>query len=290
MKLDNPENLTNFYLNHWKWAITYLTFGFVFLVYFIVYTKLVFKDILLSKNKNDGSFGSQVSFIIALIVKSIGYISCGIIYSLVNSDNKDKIHRIWQSASIFTAGMPGYVVAAAYCYIFFAWCTLCVNYLSRDSISFYQKSKKWLQILMVFIFIICLISAIISLLGDKIAHTCEAMFACARDLIIALCFLFYLINISKLFNNLFKSSLSSEFHLFAMCSMLIIALTLRIAAILLYTFLFSSNDSSNIYLIVYIVEQLVIEFVPLFAIGIWHFVSTPPDQLTNSSLITSLSS
>ena len=128
----------------------YYSLGFIFLIYGIAYIIYSLKSPSPQMQSN-GSQGSQISFIICLFARGIGLIINAILIS-----KKISLSTI----SLFTSGLPGYLTAVAYTFIFFSWCNLCVEVLSKDSKEFFIKTQRslfWILFMLILIFVIVLI-------------------------------------------------------------------------------------------------------------------------------------
>jgi len=189
-------------------------------------------------------------YTLALLFKGLGSICSGLIFACSTNSEifelRKKSWSIWDKYSIFSSGFPGYVIAAAYCFIFFSWCSLCLKCFAKDSKSFYVCGMKTLKFLLTIIILGFFSSAIPVLLVEdrSIPHKVEAIIACVRDFVIAVSFFLYLLTIWKLFENPCNICFSSaESKLLNTCIMLIIVMVLRMISIIIYTFVINKYPS-----------------------------------------------
>ncbi|OHT07575.1 hypothetical protein TRFO_05229 [Tritrichomonas foetus] len=292
----NASNITNFEKYALHWTVSYSVIGVIFTAFAIIYLILTIQDITPMRKTNFVGYTAQISYIAALFTKGFGSFGCAIFF-MIPMFTKNCTHEDWEASlnnwnqySIIPSGTPGYASAAAYCCIFFSWCTLCIEYLAKDSKKFYNKTQIIVKTCLIFISIMFIISLGSLCFNQKriqnTIHLIESGFACFRDLVIAICFLIYLVRIYKQFNTTLCSfSTKPESILLLMCIMLIVCLFLRILSILLYFIQFNGASASQKdyttkddefclkYLGIFIFEQILTEFAPLGVIGMVRFLS-----------------
>lgn len=285
--------------NYKLWEAAYYLFGCIFLIFAVVYCILALKDIIAEGNNTAGQFAGQIVYIIAVFVKGIGLFTSGVFISMElysKHFSHDKTGpTYWDVFSVLPGGLPGYVSAAAYCLIFFSWCSVCYSSLERSSVGFYHRSRYIIIALLTFIALGAVISFgfmcySVSNPQYKVndAHLAEAVVASARDFILAFFFIIYLYKIYKLFETPCPRCDSPETRLFTLCVLLIMALFLRPFCSLIYNYIFSSKNTNASefsvgYFFVFLVEFLLTEILPLGMIGLLRLLSqdaytTPSDE------------
>ena len=273
------------------WAITYIVLGIIFLIFTIFYLSKTCKDTLTTETNLQGQKAAQIAYIVAIIFKGISLFVAAIFLfcdftsktKTYKIDGKDVSYSYWSVYSIIPTGIPGYVTACAYCFIFFSWCSIAKSNLEKSVTGYYDRSKWVLTVINILILISFAISltVMLSTNPDK-AHEAEAIIACLRDSGTAICFLIYLICIFKLFESPCPSVFSPETRLSAMLIILIAALILRPISTMIYVLIFSKNgeDGTNYsefsigYYIVFLFEFIVTEVLPLSIIGVVRILNS----------------
>ena len=208
--------------------------GGIFLIYFLIYSIPTIKELCVEPQMIPGGTISQISFMLALLIKGIGIIISGL-----------GIQKDWDFVlfSLFSNGLPGYFIAMAYCFIFFSWCSVCVQAANRTSKNFFQTSYCILKALIILIWIgfiaaACCVAALYQRneKSSRIAHMIEAGIASTRDLIIAFAFTIYLFKIREIFGTLHCSFRHSETRIMSVCIILTIAVFYRSISIEVYTY------------------------------------------------------
>jgi len=207
---------------------------------------------------------AQISFIIALFLRGIGFTTNSILIS-----KKITLGTI----SMFTSGLPGYMTVVAYTMIFFSWCTVCYEVLSNDSKTFFQKSQRvltWILICLAICFVIAMI--IFCSANNVYGHKTEAMIATVRDIVLGCFYASYLYEIQTLFKTSICDFSKPEIKLYILCSILAFALFYRSISIQIYTWYYSYNrDCTKKYLVNLIIDMILDEIIPVLAIGLVRF-------------------
>lgn len=281
--------MSGFCPNHKSIRQTFFIFDYImgalFIVYFLIYS---IPTIIEMKNQPPilpTAKVAQITFMSALLIKGLGITFSGI-----------GIQNQWDfgAFSLFTNGLPGYVIATAYCYVFFSWCSVCVQFTNKDSKSFFKKSTLILRSIIIIIWIGFVITGIcVSTLSCKRqessarkAHYIEATIASIRDIIITIAFIVYLIKVSRIFGPLRCNFRLSEIRLISVSSLLTLAVFYRAFTIEFYTYywssstgLYSQSDTNKYklecsigYFINYSFDQVLMEFFPLLSIGLMRFI------------------
>ena len=280
-----PSEIQNF-------AVTYIVFGVIFLIYGIVYVALTCKQTCEEKDETQGQFASQVVYIVAIFVKAIGLFVSGLFLIVKTPTAED--HSFNDKYSVIPGGFPGYMTAVAYCFIFFSWCSVCLDCLEKNSTKFYQRSK-WVLMTLISIIVVLFLIFFICMLTVSTGpfHRVEQGVAITRDLILAIMFAIYLYKIYKLFEEPCPGCGQPESRLFILCLILIIALILRPISILGYSLWTNPPGSakkrsefSPEYLAIYIVELIITEVVPFATIGLTRILGTykanePSDEVSS---------
>ena len=280
-------NITFYNESYKSWEYTYYIIGLILILFAIIYVFLSYSELIAEFGQEHGKFAAQISYIIALFIKGTGLMVCG--YFLTKKFQTTVIPNnitIWGKYSVLPGGLPGYVTAAAYCFIFFSWCSVCLTFLDHNAVGFYRTSKTILLILLSVIILGFMISFYFMFNSsnpvnlDK-AHFIEAIIASIRDVFIAIAFGIYLRKIFQLFETTCPSCTSIDGRLFWLCVMLIIALICRPFCILTYHLIFASktafetskkSEFSTGYLLVFLIEQTITEIIPLGLIGYLRLV------------------
>ncbi|KAK8886947.1 hypothetical protein M9Y10_037982 [Tritrichomonas musculus] len=227
------------------WYATYFFFGATYALLLFIY--LFFTRDFCFSNSSLFAKLSYWFFIFALIIKSTGYfMSGGLIIdnnhlmtkyncSCSNSNEcleKDLYNHFNKNQVIFlfTSALPGYVTSAAYCMIFFSWCSICIEVMEKKSSAFYGKSRCVLLSLLIAIVIGFLITTITSAVSATrnyadiagIAHFVEAVIAVIRDISVSIAFIVYLRKMWQIFADPWlsiKSLVKSFFNKYFCCCM-----------------------------------------------------------------------
>ena len=261
--------------------------GSVLLIFAFVYLYYIIKEYKNSAEKEDYSALPQIVFFIALLWKGVSLILTSI-FRKYNSSN-------WANFSVILTGLAGYISALAYAVIFFTWTALCANYLGHDFAGFYKASRSGLLTIIIIVFIMLILALVMMFLGSSeqkvIYHYIEASCASFRDIIIAICFFMYFRKVLALSEAPYCDRNKPETKVFFMCGFLITVLVLRATSILVYAFFWS--DWGNLagkcrefngygYFSDYVLEQILLEFLPLFYIGVTRInliIDTPYSSL-----------
>lgn len=257
--------------NKGSWATGYYLCGAIFLAMFLVFLMITINDV---RRKQLNS--TQIPYLAAVLTRGIGYMISG---SWIQHEKK----TTWNNYSVICNGLPGYVVATCYCFIFFSWCTVCVDCLAKKKIRFFDYTK----IIMTFVIVIIWVAYVISLIcfyaldEGSSAHNVEGVFATIRDWLVAVAFITYLIKIHSMFNSSCSCD-STESTLFFMCTLLFVTMTLRGLSILIYItcIMGKKNSKGNDlewtkgYFTAFLLEQLLLEIFPLGAICVFKLIST----------------
>ena len=299
-------------MDFWKdpqfslWEYTYLVLGLLFLAFSIFYVYKTIRATFNDQQNVQGKFTAQIAYIIAIFTKSICLIISAIFLfaGFANSDSANSLKEVegtsnyrylledknnttssyWTRFQILPGAIPGYVSAVAYTLIFFSWCSICYDALEKNTAGFYKQIKIVPMVLVSMITGMFVISLILILaLNSKILSMVEAIIAAIRDIIIAVCFIIYLNMISSLFMSLCPHICAPENRLFFLLILLIVALLLRPVCALVYNFVVLKlpnppeqlpiDEFSYGYYIVFLIEFLLTEVMPLGMIGIIHLTS-----------------
>ena len=273
------------------WIVTYIILGFIFLIFTIFYLSKTCKDTFSTETNLQGQKAAQIAYIVAIIFKGLSlfvaaiFLLCDFTSKMktYKIDGKDVSYSYWSVYSIIPTGIPGYVTACAFCFIFFSWCSIAKSNLEKSVSGYYDRSKWVLTVINILILIGFAISLTVMLSTDPVkAHEAEAIIASVRDSGTAICFLIYLICIFKLFESPCPSAFSPETRLSAMLIILIVALILRPISTMIYVLIFTGKDGKSSsysefsigYYIVFLVEFLLTEILPLSIIGIVRLLNT----------------
>ena len=249
---------------------SYILFSALFLIYAIVYIIISIRTSNDSQITAPGSSLSQISFIVCLIVRGLGFLANGILIAK---------HISLKTISLFTSGFPGYVTAVAYTFIFFFWCNLCAEVLSNDYKTFFFKTQKSLFLILSGLAIAFIVAMIIFFTeNNEFGHTVEAIIASLRDAVLSFYYFIYLIRIKKLFKTSCCDLTKQETRLYIICTLLALALFYRAITIQVYTWYYSSRECSKEYLGNLIFDMLATEVIPLFAIGIIRICGIAKDE------------
>lgn len=245
------------------WTATYIVMGAILMLIFVVYVYFTRHELVNARSQPHGSFAAQLAYIIGLFSRGFGMIMSGVI---IGNDWE------WGKYSLFSSGLPGYVTAASYCFIFFSWCSVLVLFLTKQN-DFYQKSRIALISLLLVISITFIVTVTFILAAPEkrtAAHWVEALFAMGRDLVIGVAFLLYMRKVAKMFEKPCDKCCSAEMNLMTVCVIMVVSLFIRAIAILVYVFVVRNSggtvECSMEYLGAFILETAFGEFLPLIAI------------------------
>ncbi|KAI5525060.1 hypothetical protein TVAGG3_0260170 [Trichomonas vaginalis G3] len=253
--------------------VTDFIFAALFIIFGIIYLLFTIRQTCEEKGEVEGQFEAQISYITAVFCKGLGLFITGLFLAIRTP--KPGNHDFWDRYSVLPGGIPGYVTAIAYCFIFFSWCSVCFDSLEKDSVKFYSRSKWVLMTLISLVCVFFTISIICMLtINPETFHKVEATIAILRDLIIFFLFSLYLRRIFKLFEEPCPGWSSPETKLLFICITLIVSLIIRPISIGIYTlWIYPPNhdkrsEFATTYLIIYLIEILITEIVPIGSIGI----------------------
>ncbi|OHT06366.1 hypothetical protein TRFO_05553 [Tritrichomonas foetus] len=244
------------------WIITCSILSVMFFILLVVY--LYFSRNDFRKPTQPLTKASYITYILAVLFRSIGYACQAGILGLSDSILHERIY-------MFISSFPGYMTAAAYCIIFFSWCSICIECMEKKTTKMFERIRIILIILLaiIIVFFISIIIVIFNISQKHIGliNTIEAAFAIFRDIAVSVAFVGYLISIWKLFVNPCSFLDNYESTITTLCVTITSALIVRVISILVYSILRSQNktcflDSSK-YLCIFIIEQLLSEFFPL---------------------------
>ena len=228
--MENQEIFSGWYYTYFSLAALYL----IFLIVFLIFTRRDF----CSSNSLRWSKASFGFLIVALLIKSAGYCASGCIIieynkiiptypcnnyersMMTNSDDKSTFQFLSKFFMLSTS-LPGYFISAAYCIIFFSWCSVCIEVMEKKSSRFYGKSRCVLAILLSVILSLSLVSILIFFfIGgekfEKVSHISEAICATIRDISLSVAFIIYLSKMWQIFEDP-KGSLKSFFNKIFCC-------------------------------------------------------------------------
>lgn len=249
--------------------ITDFVLASIFIIFGIIYTLLTIRQTCEEKGEVQGQFEAQIMYIAAVFCKGLGLFVTGIFLAFKTPTGSDD--EFWNKYSVLPGGIPGYVTAIAYCFIFFSWCSVCLDSLEKDSVKFYARSK-WVLLTLISGIVVLFLVMIICMQACKdygTFHKIEASVAILRDLIIAFLFILYLHRIFKLFEEPCSGFSSPETKLLFICITLIVSLIMRPISIGIYTLWVTKySEFSTSYLIIFLVEIVITEIIPIGSIGI----------------------
>lgn len=257
--------------NNGSWATGYYFYASIFIVLFLIFLIITINDFRYKRSNS-----TQIPYLVAVFSRGVGYMISG---ALIQQDKKSE----WNKYSIICNGLPGYIVATAYCFIFFSWCAVCVDCLAKKKVGFFDYTKIIMTVVIVIIWVAYVISLICFYALDEgsSAHNVEGTFATIRDWLVSIAFITYLIKIHGMFNST-RSCDSTESTLFFMCTLLFVTMFLRGLSILIYIVGIMGRKTSTGYdkewtkgyLTAFILEQLLLEVLPLGAICLFKMIST----------------
>ena len=294
------------------WQYTYLVLGLLFLAFSIFYVYKTIQETCSDHHNIQGKFQAQITYIAAIFTKAICLLVSAIllftgsastqasnsidlnsINSQYLSDSSNSTGTTWSRYQVLPGAIPGYVSALAYTMIFFSWCSVCYDALEKSTIGFYKQIKTVLIVLTAIIIVLFLLALIIifSVNDNSVPSMVEAIIAAIRDVVISICFIIYLKMISSLFSAPCPNCCAPENRLFSLLILLIFSLLLRPICALVYNFVVigyphrreTQIEFSVGYYIVYLIEFLLTEIMPLGMIGLMHLTSsdsysTPQDD------------
>lgn len=214
------------------WYSAYFTLSAIYIIFTIVYFYYSRYDFCSSSTLKWGKISCGL-FLGALLFKSIGYCVSGTLIIKENhllkeykkcdeTDNKsvsdfamvflqilanpegdrklDDLYNTYSKVFMVFSSFPGYCIAAAYCMIFYNWCSICIEVMEKKSSSVYGKSRCVFTSLLIGIGICFILSTLLfCFIGNKQFHIAEAVFAIIRDLSLAIAFIIYLTKIWQVF-------------------------------------------------------------------------------------------
>lgn len=273
-------------------AITYYVLGSIFIVFACIYMALTLKTTCEEKDETQGQFNAQIAYIAAVICKGIGLIVSGIFLTVKTPTAED--HSFNDRYSVLPGGIPGYVSAIAYCFIFFSWCSVCFDCFEKNATKFYSRSK-WVLTSLISIVVLLFAISFICMLSVSAAkfHRVEQGVAITRDLILALMFAIYLYKIYKLFEDPCPGCGQPESKLFFICITLIVSLVMRPISIAIYSLWIyppgkaeRKSEFSPSYFVIFLVEFLLTELIPLGSIGYTRLIGTLSSNEVSNELST----
>lgn len=221
----------------------YLVFGLLITIVSLIFT---FQSVPTLRDKSltlPGFKSSQILIIIGGLYRGIGYIIYAALILIVNGVLEDEKYKY---ISPILNGFPGYVLVIAYCMMFFLWCSIAANLLFNDSTDFYDRLKKRMTLLLIFVTLlgITLIIVLVSNAGNKAIANSEIWLAFVRDVITSLFFIYHLRNIIQNLRQPLCSS-ANESVLSIMSIIVIIAMLYRAVSIGIYYHLYDTNKVTS---------------------------------------------
>lgn len=247
------------------WTAAYVIIGAILVLVGIAHFWISRGDLFGPRSQEEhGQFSAQVTFLCGIFARGIGHIVSGIIVAK---------RWNWAHYSLLASGLPGYITAIGYCFIFFSWCSVVVDFVAKKSTGFYKKSKITLLALAIGVTVGFIISFGCMYSDSEPAHAAEGAIATLRDFVIAGAFAIYMFKVWKLFENPCGQCGTPEMNILIMCGILIAALIFRGISIIAYIYIISKVAETNpgyecsmSYLGIFILEMILCEIMPLCSI------------------------
>ena len=211
---------------------------------------------------------SHILFSTAMIVKGASYFLQGWIYHVHGAG-------IYCNPEFkLVSALPGYVTAFAYSSFLILWANFFSSYFESAAESKYKFGKTLIYVTNIICssaFALIIILFFADRGNAKTLHKVEAGFACGRDLVLMVIFLFFVFKFSELVDSLCMCT-GNNFPVW-ICIVLTVILGVRVICILGYHFLFNSSASAS-GLCSDVIGQCFSEVIPFLVVSSLVYLSS----------------
>ena len=224
------------------WAATYIVPSLILLFIAFVYIVFVSREFKTQTPKLPGWRSAQIIYIVAVLVRGVGWLVWGILIVTKNTDSKDTVDTL-------VNGLPGYFLTISYCFMFFLWCSISVNLIMNDTSDLYYRLRNWHIISLVVVSGtgVALVIGMGAAQKDlETLHHCEIWFAVVRDMFTGCFFLVFTRQIIRMMRTKLCDRKSNEAGLCRMSLQVATSLLLRAISILAYFYGFVFKKSTEV--------------------------------------------
>lgn len=232
--LDISDEIKNPPINS-GWYYTYFILSLIYIIFSIIYFYYSRQDFCSTNSWKWGKISCGL-FLFALFFKAVGYCVSGsliikeneLITSYENCDksfknqttdfataflylfikyenSKEKgkdpnqLFNTYSKIFMVFSSFPGYCISAAYCMIFYNWCSICIEAMEKNSYVYIKSRCVFTSLLIGICVCFILTTFLFIFLGGDQFHIAEAVFATIRDITLSIAFIIYLAKMWQVF-------------------------------------------------------------------------------------------
>lgn len=212
------------------WCTLYIVVGVYCTCVGVWYSKVMFEEFAKPSPKIPGFKPAHIFFSMFSLLRGI----TSIIWAILIAAHPTNVHVFCET---IINGIPGYALTFAYCFVFFLWCSICMNLLLGDATGTYDKLRMGMAVVLGMLGMAMFVTLIIWIpsKGDiETTRLVEVVMAVVRDFLTSFFIFGFALRISCALRTRICDMHSDESHIVLMSFGISICLFLRGFSILVF--------------------------------------------------------